>query len=189
MTHLLRCLTTSSELREAARTNTPSVALWLLDTDDTVADIEVTVRAVWSEPAGRDRLICVLPCGHFISLILPAATDAGAAVEIVDPQRVIDLINTADSDHPNWMVAAAEQYLRWLEPLMTRPVPVTADDSPYAHHPVLRTLSLGIRTHIADQLAVGRRIAAIKTVRDNVSGLALRDAKTFVDALEYWWHL
>ena len=87
------------------------------------------------------------------------------------------------------MVAAAEQYLRWLEPLMTRPVPVTADDSPYAHHPVLRTLSLGIRTHIADQLAVGRRIAAIKTVRDNVSGLALRDAKTFVDALEYWWHL
>ncbi|WP_071288549.1 hypothetical protein [Mycolicibacterium llatzerense] len=186
MTEILRCLTSSAELRNAADTAAPMVDLWLLDRDDTVVEVEVTIRAVRPEPDGRDRMICVLPCGHFASLILPAPSDAGAVVEIVEPDVVIDRLNTAgDADRIDETVAALELYLHWKEQVMAGPAP-EAGNVPYSLHPVLRARGRDLRIALADHMAAGRRIDAIKLLRTDVAGLGLRESKTFIDALAHW---
>lgn len=58
-------------------------------------------------------------------------------------------------------------------------------DGPYADHPVLSTLPRGVRQRIADLLAQGKPIGAIKVLRDNVGGdLGLKDAKDIIDRLQ-----
>lgn len=186
MTETLRCLTSSAELRHAAATATSTVDLWLLDRDDTVVDVEVTIRALRPESDGRDRVICVLPCGHFTSLILPAPSDPGAVVEILEPETVIDRLNTAgDEGRIDETVAALELYLRWKEQVMAGPAP-EAGNVPYSLHPVLRARGRDLRIALADHMAAGRRIDAIKLLRTDIAGLGLRESKTFIDALAYW---
>ncbi|WP_234788789.1 SHOCT domain-containing protein [Mycolicibacterium iranicum] len=57
-------------------------------------------------------------------------------------------------------------------------------DDPYASHPTLSALPRDVRRRIADQLALDRKIGAIKTLRENADGnLGLKEAKDIIDDL------
>ena len=62
--------------------------------------------------------------------------------------------------------------------------PPVGGDGPYAEHPVLGGHSRAVRQRIADQIAWGRPIGAIKTLREAAgSGLGLKEAKDIIDGL------
>lgn len=50
--------------------------------------------------------------------------------------------------------------------VMDEQMPSRDGDGPYADHPVLSGLPCGVRQRIADQIALDRKIGAIKTLRD-----------------------
>ncbi len=58
----------------------------------------------------------------------------------------------------------------------------TGGDGPYVDHPVLADLPRGVRQRIAEQVALNRKIGAIKTLRDH-RDMSLTDAKDVIDGL------
>lgn len=183
MSTILRCLNSSAKLREELRSGADSVTLTLQDATGTVVDIAVTLRAMRQRFDGREDVVLVMPDGHFITVTLAVPTARNADVEVLHPGDVIDLIN---SDGPDWITLALEQYLRWQENVILWGIPGPAPDGPYAQHPVLHALPVTVRSDLADMVWAGRRIVAIKTLRRNLPGLGLKDAKIFLDALEHF---
>jgi ribosomal protein L7/L12 len=62
----------------------------------------------------------------------------------------------------------------------------SADEGPYADHPVLSALPCDVRQQIADQLKVGKKIGAIALLREAIGTkeIGLRDAKDIIDGLQ-----
>lgn len=62
----------------------------------------------------------------------------------------------------------------------------SAADDPYADHPVLSALPPALRQRIADQIRHGKKIGAIKTLRDALDGdIGLAEAKDVIDGLPH----
>lgn len=179
MSPTVNCLTSAADILSVLGSDERTFIVTFACEDD-VVDVELKRHSTRWRTDGAPVVVCSLPTGHFITLVLPNVYDSDIVL-VLEPQRVASLV--AGSLNDSLEVRALEEYLRWRETLLLWGPPPPTDCGPFGDHPRLYDVPREAREQIAVLIDAARPVAAIKALRGARPDLTVDDAAAVITAL------